>query len=69
MYNRTNYNQLSTSVDNQYFTTGVSLQHVQSFNDFKDLIRFARRNRESAPARREEEAVDEELNPEAMRNN
>ncbi|MFO7258530.1 MAG: translocation/assembly module TamB domain-containing protein, partial [Bacteroidota bacterium] len=69
MYNRTNYNQLSTSVDNQYFTTGVSLQHVQSFNDFKDLIRFARRNREAAPARREEDAVDDELNPEAMRNN
>jgi hypothetical protein len=69
MYNRTNYNQLSTSVNNQYFTTGVSLQHVQSFNDFRDLLRIARKNRDQAPARREEEAAEEELNPEAMRNN
>jgi hypothetical protein len=69
MYNRTNYNQLSTSVNNQYFTTGVSLQHVQSFNDFRDLIRIARKNRNTAPARREEDSVEEELNPEAMRNN
>jgi hypothetical protein len=39
MYSRTNYNQLSTSLNNQnYITTGVSLQHVQSFNEFKDLI-------------------------------
>lgn len=69
MYNRTNYNQLSTSVNNQYFTTGVSLQHVQSFNDFRDLLRIARKNRDPAPARREEEGPEEELNPEAMRRN
>jgi TamB, inner membrane protein subunit of TAM complex len=47
MYNRTNYNQLSTSSNNQYFTTGVSLQHVQSFNEFKDLIRFTRKDKET----------------------
>lgn len=47
MYNRTNYNQLSTSPNSQYFTTGVSLQHVQSFNEFKDLIRFTRRDKDS----------------------
>ena len=69
MYNRTNYNQLSTSVNNQYFTTGVSLQHVQSFNDFRDLIRIARKNREQPPARREEDDAEEGLNPEAMKNN
>lgn len=68
MYNRTNYNQLSTSVNNQYFTTGVSLQHVQSFNDFKDLIRVARRNRNPAPVEEEQENNDSDaLSPEAMR--
>lgn len=69
MYNRTNYNQLSTSVNNQYFTTGVSLQHVQSFNDFKDLIRFSRRNK-SIPVPVDDgqkEAGNDEMNPEAMR--
>jgi hypothetical protein len=69
MYNRTNYNQLSTSVNNQYFTTGVSLQHVQSFNEFKDLIRFTRRTGSEAAPIEEEPAKpeDDELNPEAMR--
>ncbi len=39
MYSRTNYNQLATSLNNQsYITTGVSLQHIQSFNEFKDLL-------------------------------
>lgn len=66
MYNRTNYNQLSTSVNNQYFTTGVSLQHVQSFNDFKDLIGLARRNKSNA-APEEENDLNDTLNPEAMR--
>ena len=57
MYNRTNYNQLSTSLNNQsYLTTGVSLQHVQSFNELKDLIRFARtKNRKESERKPQEQ--------------
>lgn len=46
MYNRTNYNPLATTLSNQnYFTAGFSLQHVQSFNEVKDLLRRSRDRR------------------------
>lgn len=62
MYNRTTYNPLATSLNNQnYFTTGVSLQHVQSFNELKDLWQFSRDRR-----RREQKTSDPETNEEAI---
>ncbi len=69
MYNRTNYNQLSTSLNNQsYFTTGVSLQHVQSFNEFKDIMRFKRKEKESSEEKEEEQQQKKQpLNEEAMK--
>ncbi|HEX5170556.1 MAG TPA: translocation/assembly module TamB domain-containing protein, partial [Cyclobacteriaceae bacterium] len=69
MYNRTNYNQLSTSLNNQsYFTTGVSLQHVQSFNEFKDLIKFARKEKKEPEKSEEEKPKEQSLNQEALKN-
>lgn len=63
MYNRTNYNQLSTSLNNQnYFTTGVSLQHVQSFNELKDLLNFSRNKKGKRPSE-----TNPEINEEAIR--
>jgi hypothetical protein len=68
MYNRTNYNQLNTSLNNQsYFTTGVSLQHVQSFNEFKDLVKFARKGKESTEKKEEEEPKAPTPNEEAKK--
>jgi len=46
MYSRSNFNQVTTSLGTQnLITTGVSLTHTQSFNEFKDLLRSARNKR------------------------
>ncbi|MBX2954865.1 MAG: translocation/assembly module TamB domain-containing protein [Cyclobacteriaceae bacterium] len=49
MYSRTNVNPLVNSLNTQSaFTTGVSLMHTQSFNEFKDLLKSNRdKNRRS----------------------
>jgi TamB, inner membrane protein subunit of TAM complex len=47
MYSRSNYNALLQSIGAQTaVTTGLSLAHVQSFNEFADLFRSARRKRQ-----------------------
>jgi hypothetical protein len=46
MYNRTNINQLTSSIGSQAaITTGFSLMNTQSFNRFKDLLTAARDRR------------------------
>jgi hypothetical protein len=60
MYNRTNANALLNALNNQNaITTGVSIQHTQSFNTLSDLWRSARE-------RREENTEDPEVNDEAI---
>jgi hypothetical protein len=47
MYSRSNYNMLLSSIGAQTaFTTGLSLSHTQSFNEFADLIRSTRKSRQ-----------------------
>lgn len=47
MYSRSNYNALLNSIGAQTaVTTGLSLAHVQSFNEFADLFRSSRRKRQ-----------------------
>lgn len=47
MYSRSNYNALLNSIGAQSaVTTGISLAHTQSFNEFADLVRFSRRRRQ-----------------------
>jgi hypothetical protein len=46
MYNRTNINQLTSSISSQTaITTGFSLMNTQSFNNWKDLLNAARNRR------------------------
>jgi len=46
MYNRTNINQLTSSISSQTaITTGFSLMNTQSFNTWKDLLTAARNRR------------------------
>lgn len=60
MYNRTNANALLNALNNQNaITTGVSIQHTQSFNTLSDLWRSARE-------RKEQSAKDPEINDEAI---
>jgi hypothetical protein len=48
MYSRSNYNMLLSSIGAQTaVTTGMSISHTQSFNEFADLIRSARRKRQN----------------------
>lgn len=50
MYNRTNANAILNTLNNQNaITTGVSLQHTQSFNTLSDLWQSARKQREQQP--------------------
>jgi hypothetical protein len=60
MYSRSNYNALLNSLGTQSaVTTGLSLSHTQSFNEFADLIRRNRKKRlEQKPI--QEEEVEEE---------
>ncbi len=49
MYSRTNVNPLVNNLNTQNaFTTGVSLMHTQSFNEFKDLLK-SNRNKNRKP--------------------
>jgi TamB, inner membrane protein subunit of TAM complex len=49
MYSRSNYNTLLSSIGAQTaVTTGISLSHTQSFNEFADLIRSTRKKRQAA---------------------
>ncbi|MBX2962612.1 MAG: translocation/assembly module TamB domain-containing protein [Cyclobacteriaceae bacterium] len=59
MYNRTNVNPLVNTLNTQSaFTTGVSLMHTQSFNEFKSLLR-SNRNKNRRP-REDDEFYDED---------
>src|SRR5690606_16280629 len=64
MYSRTNVNPLVNTFNNQsIITTGVSLMHTQSFNEFKDLLKSSReKNRRPLP-----DEEDEELNNEGIK--
>lgn len=65
MYNRTTYNPVATTLNNQnYFTTGVSLQHVQSFNELKDLWKFSREKRKKTEDMEDDPEINEEAIPE-----
>jgi hypothetical protein len=60
MYNRTNVNPIIATLNNQNtITTGVSLQHTQSFNTLSDLWKSARQRKENskAPIETNKEAV------------
>jgi len=47
MYSRSNFNTVLNSLGTQTaMTTGVSLSHTQSFNDFAELIRSSRKRRQ-----------------------
>jgi hypothetical protein len=61
MYSRTNVNPLLNTFNNQsIITTGVSLMHTQSFNEFKDLLKSSReKNRRPLPDEEDEELNDE----------
>lgn len=63
MYSRTNVNPLLNTFNNQsIITTGVSLMHTQSFNEFKDLLKSNRdKNRRPLPD------DDEDMNNEALK--
>jgi TamB, inner membrane protein subunit of TAM complex len=50
MYNRTNANAILNTLNNQNaITTGVSVQHTQSFNTLSDLWQSARKQRQEQP--------------------
>lgn len=62
MYSRTNVNPLLNTFNNQsIITTGVSLMHTQSFNEFKDLLKSSRDKNRRLPD------DEEELNDEALK--
>lgn len=66
MYSRTNVNPLVNTFNNQsIITTGVSLMHTQSFNEFKDLLKSSReKNRRPLPDEEDEELNDEGIKEE-----
>jgi hypothetical protein len=66
MYSRTNINPLVNTFNNQsIITTGVSLMHTQSFNEFKDLLKSSReKNRRPLPDEEDEELNDEGIKEE-----
>jgi hypothetical protein len=75
MYNRTNVNPILNNLGTQNsMTTGASLMHTQSFNEFRDLIRRTRdknRKQEGEEEQKEEEPQKEKetrLNKEAINN-
>lgn len=57
MFNRTNINPVLNSISQNQMTTGVSITHVQSFNQLKDIWRAARRRKAAAPAEDESNAT------------
>ena len=64
MYSRSNYNTLLSSLGAQTaVTTGISLSHTQSFNEFADLVRSAhRKKREAKSSVQNLDAIKEEDN-------
>jgi hypothetical protein len=57
MYNRSNINPILNTLNNQNaVTTGVSISHVQSFNQLRDIWRAARNRRKNQPPPVEQEA-------------
>jgi hypothetical protein len=59
MYNRSNINPILNTLNTQNaITTGVSISHVQSFNQLKDIWRAARNRRKNQPAPEEVEDID-----------
>lgn len=72
MYNRTNYNPINPTEENQNtITTGFSLIHTQSFDEIKDLFRRSREKalekeeQEDENQEQEEEKNDSQVNAEA----
>ena len=64
MYNRSNINPILNTLNNQNaVTTGVSISHVQSFNQLKDIWRAARNRRKQQPQPPDEEAEAEDAKP------
>lgn len=63
MYNRTNINPILNTIGSQNsLTTGVSISHMQSFNELKDLWRAVRNRRKN------EKPPDADANEEAVKN-
>jgi TamB, inner membrane protein subunit of TAM complex len=61
MYSRSNYNTLLSSIGTQTaVTTGLSLSHTQSFNEFADLIRSTRKKRQAATLLAPDAEIEEE---------
>jgi len=61
MYSRTNVNPLVNNLNTQNaFTTGVSLMHTQSFNEFKDLLK-SNRNKNRKPIENDPDQNNEAL--------
>jgi hypothetical protein len=59
MYNRSNINPILNTLNTQNaITTGVSISHVQSFNQIKDIWRAARNRRRNQPVKEDAEDVD-----------
>jgi hypothetical protein len=59
MYNRSNINPILNTLNTQNaVTTGVSISHVQSFNQLKDIWRASRNRRKNQPPPPPEEDVD-----------
>ncbi|QSE97157.1 translocation/assembly module TamB domain-containing protein [Fulvivirga lutea] len=65
MYNRTNYNPINPTEENQNtVTTGFSLIHTQSFDEIKDLFKKSREN--AREENEEEESEEEDINAKAV---
>ena len=66
MYNRTNYNPINQTEQNQNtITTGFSVLHTQSFNELKDLFRKSRQKGQEKRKQQENNSVN---NEEGIRN-
>ncbi|HYG03947.1 MAG TPA: translocation/assembly module TamB domain-containing protein [Chryseosolibacter sp.] len=62
MFNRTNINPVLNSINQNQVTTGVSLTHVQSFNQLKDLWISARKRKKLQPEETEDGAQNNDTN-------
>lgn len=62
MFNRTNINPVLNSINQNQVTTGVSLTHVQSFNQLKDLWMSARKRKKLNASESDEDYQDDEAN-------
>jgi hypothetical protein len=66
MFNRTNLNQLTSTIGTQAtITTGISLMHTQNFNNWRELLISARerRRRELEEKKTQDEESTDANNP------